>query len=127
MLARMESADRVSAYLDSLGVAVRSEGTGEWALVVDAAGHPLELGLQLRGLLLRAEAAVLPPGLIEPHQLLFWNRQAPLVCFAESQAGEVLVCGEIPEQSLDVEMLDRFLGLLVASASRARQFVLPAV
>jgi hypothetical protein len=126
MLARMEAADRVSTYLDSLGVAVRRAGTGEWALVVDAAGHPLELELELRGLLLRAEAAVLPPGLIEPHQLLFWNRQAPLVCFAENQAGEVLVCGEIPEQSLDVEMLDRFLGLLVASASRARQFVLPA-
>jgi hypothetical protein len=127
MLARMEAAERVSTYLDSLGVAVRRDGTAEWALVVEAAGHPLELELELRGLLLRAEAAVLPPGLIEPHQLLFWNRQAPLVCFAENQAGEVLVCGEIPEQSLDVEMLDRFLGLLVASASRARQFVLPAV
>ena len=50
---------------------------------------------------------------------------APLVCFAENRAGEVIICGEIPVASLDAELLDRFLGLLHAGAARARQFVLP--
>jgi hypothetical protein len=36
----------------------------------------------------------------------------------------VLVCGELPVAAVDAEMLDRFLGLLHASATRARQFVL---
>ena len=121
----MEAAARVTAFLHTLDVAVQDSGAGEWSMVLDAAGHPLPLSLEVHGMLLRAEAAVLPPGVIEPRQLLHWNRQAPLVCFAESPAGEVLLCGEIPLQSLDAELLDRFLGLLLASATRARQFVLP--
>jgi hypothetical protein len=129
MLAPMEPADRaerVDACLAELGVAVQHGGVGEWSMVLEAAGHPLAVDLTIRGALLRAEAAVLPADLIDPRQLLFWNRQAPLVCFAVSDAGEVLVCGEVPLQSLDADLLDRFLGLLLASATRARQFVLPA-
>lgn len=86
----------------------------------------LDVGVTIRGPLLRAQAAVLPPGLIDPNQLLYWNRQAPLVCFAQNRAGEVFVCGELPLQSLDAEMLDRFLGLLLASATRAREFAIQA-
>jgi hypothetical protein len=97
---------------------------GEWGLTLDAAGLRLHLGLVIRGPFLRAQAAVLPPGLIDPHQLLYWNRQAPLVCFAENRAGEVFVCGELPLESLDPETLDRFLGLLLASATRAREFAM---
>ena len=122
----MEAAERVAGYLSSLGARVAETDPGEWRLVLDAAGYVLEVDLVLRGTLLRARAAVLPPGLIEPRQLLYWNQQAPLVCFAENRAGEVLVCGELPLQSLDVEMLDRFLGLLLTSAARAREFVIPA-
>ena len=48
------------------------------------------------------------------------------MCFAANRAGEVIVCGELPLAGLDAELLDRFLGLLHASASRAREFVLPA-
>ena len=81
----------------------------------------LDVGIAIRGPLLRAQAAVLPAGLIDPHQLLYWNRQAPLVCFAENRAGEVFVSGEIPLESLSAETLDRFLGLLLASATRARE------
>ena len=121
----MEADERVSAYLDALPTEVRSGRPGEWSLTLQAAGHPLEISLARRSLLLRAEAAVLPPGLIEPRQLLFWNRQAPLVCFAENEAGEVLVCGEVPLRALDAEVVDQFLGLLLASATRAREFVLP--
>ena len=126
MLGSMEAAERVALYLSSLDAQVSETGPGEWELVLDAAGYVLEVGLALHGALLRARAAVLPPDLIEPGQLLFWNQQAPLVCFACNRAGEVLVCGEIPLQSLDAEMLDRFLGLLLASATRAREFVIAA-
>lgn len=117
---------RVRAYLDSLDIDVREVAPGEWGLVLEAAGYALEVGVAVRGELLRAQAAVLPAGLIDPHQLLYWNRQAPFVSFAENMAGEVFVCGELPIAALDHETLDRFLGLLLASATRAREFVLPA-
>ncbi len=117
-------AERIAGYVASLEVEVREVAPGEWGLVLDAAGYVLDVGLMIRGPLLRAQAAVLPPGLIDPHQLLYWNRQAPLVCFAENQAGEVFVSGELPLFSLDTEMLDRFLGLLLASATRAREFAI---
>jgi hypothetical protein len=117
-------ADIVARYMSSLEADVSEVAPGEWGLVLDAAGYVLDVGLTIRGPLLRAQAAVLPPGLIDPHQLLYWNRQAPLICFAENQAGEVFVSGEIPLQSLDAELLDRFLGLLLASATRAREFAI---
>jgi hypothetical protein len=110
--------------MSSLDGEVRMPARGEWGLVLDAAGYTLDVGVAIRGPLLRAEAAVLPAGVIDPHQLLYWNRQAPLVCFAENQHREVLVCGELPLESLSTEMLDRFLGLLLASATRAREFAI---
>jgi hypothetical protein len=121
----MESpAERIASYISSLDTEFREVAEGEWGLVLDAAGYVLDVGVTIRGALLRAQAAVLPAGLIDPHQLLYWNRQTPFVCFAENQAGEVFVCGELPLQSLDAEMLDRFLGLLLASATRAREFAI---
>jgi hypothetical protein len=117
-------AERVARYMASLDTEVDQVAPGEWGLVLDAAGYMLDVGLAIRGTLLRAQAGVLPAGLIDAHQLLYWNRQAPLVCFGENQAGEVFVCGELPLQSLDPEMLDRFLGLLLASATRAREFAI---
>jgi hypothetical protein len=116
--------DRIGGYLASLESDVREIAPGEWGLVLDAAGYVLDVGVTVRGPLLRAQAAVLPAGVINPHQLLYWNRQAPLVCFAENKAGEVFVCGELPLDSLDLEMLDRFLGLLLTSATRAREFAI---
>jgi hypothetical protein len=110
--------------MSSLEGDVREVAAGEWGLVLDAAGFALHVGVAVRGNLVRAQAAVLPPGLIDPHQLLYWNRQAPLVCFAENRAGEICVCGELPIESLDPDTLDRFLGLLLASATRAREFVI---
>jgi len=117
-------ADRIGRYMASLGSEVRETAPGRWGLVLDAAGYVLDVGVAIRGSLVRAQAAVLPAGVINPHQLLYWNRQAPLVCFAENKAGEVFVCGELPLESLDVETLDRFLGLLLASATRAREFAI---
>lgn len=114
----------IREFIATLETEVREVAPGEWGLVLDAAGYALEVGVAVRGELLRAQAAVLPAEMIDPHQLLYWNRQAPFVCFAENMAGEVFVCGELPIASLDHETLDRFLGLLLASAARAREFVL---
>jgi hypothetical protein len=122
----VDAAESIERYLAALDAAAERTASGRWTLLTECAGHPLALELTLRDPLLRAEAAVLPPEVIEPRQLLFWNGQAPLVCFAENRAGEVIVCGEIPLAALDAVLLDRFLGLLHASAARARQFVLAA-
>jgi hypothetical protein len=118
------AAERVGRFLSSLESDSREVAPGQWGLTLDAAGYVLDVGIAIRGPLLRAQAAVLPAGMIDPHQLLYWNRQAPLVCFAENHAGEVFVCGELPLESLDPETLDRFLGLLLASATRAREFAI---
>jgi hypothetical protein len=118
------SADGVGPFLASLDIEVRAPAPGEWGITLDAAGFELDVGIAIRGPLLRAQAAVLPAGVIDPHQLLYWNRQAPLVCFAENRAGEVFVSGELPLESLSIETLDRFLGLLLASATRAREFAI---
>lgn len=121
----MDSApERVARFMCSLESEVREVARGEWGLVLDAAGYVLNVGVAIRGSFLRAQAAVLPAGVIDPHQLLYWNRQAPLVCFAENRAGEVFVCGELPLESLETETIDRFLGLLLASATRAREFAI---
>jgi hypothetical protein len=118
------AAERITQFMSSLDGEVREPAPGQWGLVLDAAGYVLDVGVAIRGPLLRAQAAVLPPGVIDPHQLLYWNRQAPLVCFAENKAGEVFVCGELPLESVGPETLDRFLGLLLASATRAREFAI---
>lgn len=121
----MASADeRLAGFMSSLPGEVHEVAPGEWGLVLDAAGYRLDVGVSIRGELLRAQAAVLPAGMIDPHQLLYWNRQAPLVCFAENRAGEIFLCGELPLESLSTETIDRFLGLLLASAIRAREFVI---
>jgi hypothetical protein len=117
----------VGSFIASLDADAREVAPGQWGLVLEAAGHRLDVGVTVRGSLLRAQAAVLPAGVIDPHQLLYWNRQAPLVCFAENRAGEVFVCGELPLESLTTDVLDRFLGLLLASAARAREVALGGV
>jgi hypothetical protein len=118
------AAQRVQRFMASLEGQVSQVAPGEWGLALDAAGYALDVGVSIRGSLLRAQAAVLPAGVIDPHQLLYWNRQAPFICFAENRAGEVFVCGELPLESLDADTLDRFLGLLLASATRAREFAI---
>lgn len=111
-------------FFASLDTPVRVLAPGEWGLVLDCAGFPLDVGVAVRGALVRAQAPVLPANVIDPHQLLYWNRQAPLVCFAENRAAEVWVCGELPVASLSDGVLDQFLGLMLASAARAREFAL---
>jgi hypothetical protein len=117
-----EATQRVEAFIGSLGVEVREAGPGQWGIALESGGYPLSVGVMIRGPLLRIQAPVLPAGLIDPHQLLYWNRQAPFVCFGENQAGEVFVSGELPLEQLSTDTLDRFLGLLLASSTRAREF-----
>jgi hypothetical protein len=126
MSAQEEAAatQRVAAFINSLDAEVREAGPAQWGIRLESAGHPLHVGVMIRGPLLRVQAAVLPAGLIDPHQLLYWNRQAPFVCFAENLAGEVFVTGELPLEQLGTETLDRFLGLLLTSATRAREFAI---
>jgi hypothetical protein len=115
---------RVTQFINSLDAEIREAGPGQWGITLESAGYPLSVGVMIRGPLLRVQAAVLPAGMIDPHQLLYWNRQAPFVCFAENLAGEVFVTGELPLEQLSTETLDRFLGLLLTSSTRAREFVI---
>jgi Putative bacterial sensory transduction regulator len=75
----------------------------------------------LRDGLLQAQAQVAGPDQLDEHSLLFWNRSLPLVRFAHTGAGEVYVKGEVPVAAVDPAMLDRFLGLLVRTATMARE------
>jgi hypothetical protein len=111
----------VDRYLASLEGDTRRVADAEWGLTVDAAGWPLHVGIALRDGLLRAQAQVVDATVLDEHTLLFWNRSLPLVRFAHTGAGEVYVMGEVPVAAVDEAMLDRFLGLLVRTATMARE------
>jgi hypothetical protein len=111
----------VDRYLASLEGDTRRVADAEWGLTVDAAGWPLHVGIALRDGLLQAQARVVDAGVLGEHALLFWNRSLPLVRFAHTGAGEVYVKGEVPIAAVDAAMLDRFLGLLVRTATMARE------
>jgi hypothetical protein len=115
----------VDAFVSSLEGETRRVAEGEWGITVDAGGWPLHVGLALRDGLLRAQAAVAAPGALEPSDLLRWNRQVPLVRFSHTRAGETWIQGELPLSAVDAAELDRFLGLLVLSATQARGFAQP--
>ena len=107
-------------YMGQLEHGARRVASGEWGLTLDVAGWPLHVGVAVRDGLVRAQALVAEPGTMDPHQLLFWNRQTVLVRFAHTRAGEVHVMGELPAGTATAAELDRLLGLLVAAAEAAR-------
>jgi hypothetical protein len=113
----------VDRFLASLEGDTRRVAAGEWGLSVDAAGWPLHVGMALRDGLLQAQAQVVDADVLNEHTLLFWNRSLPLVRFAHTGAGEVYVKGDLPVAALAPAMLDRFLGLLVRTATMARERV----
>jgi len=110
----------VDEFVASLEGDTRRVARGEWGITVDAAGWPLHLGLALRDGLLRAQAAVAAPGVLDPSDLLRWNRQVPLVRFSHTRAGETWIQGELPLPAVSAAELDRLLGLLVLTATQAR-------
>jgi hypothetical protein len=111
----------VDAYIAALEGETRQVALAEWGLTVDAAGWPLHVGVAIRDGVLRAQAQVVEAGRIEPHDLLRWNRQIPFVRFAHTRDGEVWIQGDLPLVAISPAELDRFLGLLVLSATQARQ------
>lgn len=113
----------VHAFLLALGGDVRRVADGEWGLTLEAAGWPLHVGIAIRDGLLRAQAEVAAPDQIDPHVLLRWNRDLPLVRFSHTGAGAVWVQGDLPAEAVGPERLDGFLGLLVRVATQAREAV----
>jgi hypothetical protein len=110
----------VDDFVASLEGDTRRVARGEWGITVDAAGWPLHVGLALRDGLLRAQAAVAAPGVLDPSDLLRWNRQVALVRFSHTRAGETWIQGELPLVAVSAAELDRLLGLLVLAATQAR-------
>jgi len=111
----------VDAYIAALEGDTRQVAFAEWGITVDAGGWPLHVGVAIRDGVLRAQAQVVEAGRIEPHDLLRWNRQIPFLRFAHTSEGEVWIQGDLPLVAVSPAELDRFLGLLVLSATQARQ------
>ena len=113
-------ADAVEEALRDAGAPWRRVAAGEWGLVAEAGGWPLDVGVALRDGLLAAQAEVLPPGRAEPHALLHRNRRLRLVRFAHTAAGAVWVQGELPLGAVTAQEVDRLLGLLAQAAADVR-------
>jgi len=116
-----DAGETVDRYLASLEGETRRLTDTEWGLSVEAAGWPLHVGVAIRDGLLQAQAEVVGAGQLDEHALLFWNRSLPFVRFAHTGAGEVYVKGDVPVAAVDAALLDRFLGLLVRTATMARE------
>jgi hypothetical protein len=116
----------IDAFIGGLEGETRRVGFAEWGITLDAAGWPIHVGVAIRDGLLRAQAQVIEAGRIEPHDLLRWNRQIPLLRFSHTRDGEVWIQGDLPLSAVDAAELDRFLGLLVLSATQAREAAGPA-
>lgn len=111
----------VDVYIAGLEGETRQVAFAEWGITVDAAGWPLHVGVAIRDGVLRAQAHVIEANRIDPHDLLRWNRQIPFLRFAHTRDGEVWIQGDLPLSAVSPAELDRFLGLLVLSATQARQ------
>lgn len=111
----------VDEYIAALDGDTRRVAFAEWGITVEAAGWPLHVGVALRDGVLRAQAQVVDPARIDPHDLLRWNRQIPFVRFSHTREGEVWIQGDLPLAAVSPAELDRFLGLLVLSATQARE------
>lgn len=116
----------VDTFIAELDGETRQLAFAEWGVTVDAAGWPLDVGVAIRDGMLRAQAHVIGPDRIDPHDLLRWNRQIPYVRFSHTNDGEVWIQGDMQLVAVDPVQLDRFLGLLVLSATQARQAAGPA-
>jgi Putative bacterial sensory transduction regulator len=110
----------VADFVAALDGETRQVAWAEWGVTVDAAEWPLHIGIAIRDGFLRAQAAVAEPGALDPSDLLRWNRQVPLVRFSSTRAGETWIQGELPLAAVTPPELDRFLGLLVLTATQAR-------
>lgn len=104
----------------------RRLSAGEWGLTVPdvgAEGWSLEVGVRLRRGVLRAQAFVASAGSVDDHELLVRNRGLLLVRFAHTGSGDVWLVGELFEEHVSAESVDRLLGLLVAAAGDVRALI----
>jgi putative sensory transduction regulator len=113
----------VDEFVGGLDGDTRRHAAGEWGITVEAAGAPLHVGVTVRDGLFQAQAHVAEADVFDPHVLLHFNRQVPLVRFSHTRAGEVWLQGELPLAAVNESELDRFLGLLVRVATEAREAV----
>ncbi len=111
----------VDGFMAGLEGDTRRLAAGEWGVTVEAGGWPLHVGVALRDGLLRAQAQVAAPEALDPHALLHWNRQVPLVRFSHTSSGEIWIQAELPPPAITARELDRVLGLLVRVAGEARE------
>ncbi len=109
------------AFIAGLDGDTRRVAYAEWGITVDAAGWPIHVGVAIRDGLLRVQAQVIEADRIDPHDLLRWNRQIPFLRFSHTRDGEVWIQGELPLEAVSPAELDRLLGLLVLSATQARE------
>jgi hypothetical protein len=109
-----------------LGAGGRSLAIGEWGLTVPDVGAPgwsLDVGLRLRRGVLRAQAFVAGAGSVDDRELLVRNRGLLGVRFAQTGSGDVWMVGDLFEEHVSAESVDRLLGLLVAAAGDVRALI----
>src|SRR3954469_18250593 len=106
------------------GAGGRSLAHGEWGLTVpDIGGWPLDVGVRLHRGVLRAQAFVAGAGSVGEHELLVRNRGLLLVRFAHTGSGDVWLVGELLEEHVSAQSVDRLLGLVVQAAADLRTLV----
>ena len=110
----------VEQALLGLGAPFRTLAPGQWGLELEAGGWRLDVGLALRHQLLRAQAEVLPPGAIDPHELLHRHRQRAFARFSHADGGAIWVEGELPDTQLSPALVDRMLAAVVLAADEIR-------
>jgi hypothetical protein len=117
----------MESFLHGLGQPWRQTAREAWGLTLeDVGGWPLDIGLALRGpqlggvRLLRLQAPVCEPGLLDAADLLHRGRRLSIVRFTSTRAGEVWLQGELPWPLPDFAVLDATLGILVEAATDAR-------
>jgi hypothetical protein len=116
----MSAADEIEAALTAVGADWRRVADGEWGLSVEAADWPLHIGIAVRDGLVRIQAEVCEPGLLDAHELLHRNRLLALARFAHTRAGAVWLHADLPAATVDAAQLDGALARLVSAAQDAR-------
>lgn len=101
--------------------ALRTLAPDHWGLTVEAGGWPLDVGLALRQGVLRAQAEVIGPGRVDPHELLHRNRRLRLARYTHADDGTVWVEADLPEDAVTPEHVDRLLGAVVSAAIVLRE------
>lgn len=124
----MQAVAQIEDALRALDAGHRTVADGQWGLRLQTAGAPggrtwpLDVGLALHAGadLLRLQAEVCGPGLVDPADLLHRNRRLPLVAFTQTLAGVVWIEAWLPVASVDAARLDAVLGLLLSAAEDVR-------